>query len=519
MTVLGTLLGGRYRLDAQIGRGGMSTVYLAFDTVLERQVAIKLMHREIAADSDQLERFRREARSVARLSHPHIVTVIDAGEEPSPDGEHPGVGAPYIVLEYVEGETLKDLIRREGPLDIPQALAYAIEIARALGAAHERQIVHRDVKPQNVLIGLEGGAKITDFGIARTLTEEGLTMAGRVLGTTDYVSPEQALGQPVTGQSDLYSLGVVLYEMFTGSVPFVAESPVAVAMRHVREEVPDVQRLRPDLSAAAASVLDRALAKDLTRRYPDAASMAADLEEVLALEASRSGQATGEVGTVLRTLPGTARRRVPWRMRHPSRWAGLLALLGAIVAVTLVALAGETHRGTGVAPEVVSQPGLQPVPLSQTAAHGYNPFGTEPENRNLVQNTVDSDPNTTWSTEQYYNGTLKKPGGVGAGLYLDASPGVAGRAIEIQTPTPGFAVQIFVANRIDRSLPYGDPTPLAARGWQGPVGASGNVHDRERIQLKPSSQPYRYYLIWITTLPPNMQAAQIAELTLFKQLQ
>ena len=517
--MLGTLLGGRYRLDAQIGRGGMSTVYLAFDTVLERPVAIKLMHREIAADSDQLERFRREARSVARLSHPHIVTVIDAGEESSPDGEHPGVGAPYIVLEYVEGETLKDLIRREGPLDIPQALAYAIEIARALGAAHESQIVHRDVKPQNILIGLEGGAKITDFGIARTLTEEGLTMAGRVLGTTDYVSPEQALGQPVTGQSDLYSLGVVLYEMFTGSVPFVAESPVAVAMRHVREEVPDVQRLRPELSAATAAVLDRALAKDLDRRYPDAASMVADLEEVLALEASRSGQATGEVGTVLRTLPGTARRRVPWRMRHPARWVALLALLAAVVAVTLVALAGQTHRGTGVAPEVVSQPGLEPVPLSQTAAHDYNPFGTGPENRNLVQNTVDSDPNTTWSTEQYYDGTLKKPGGVGAGLYLDASPGVAGRAIEIQTPTPGFAVQIFVANQIELSLPYGDPTPLAARGWQGPVGATSYVHDRERIQLKPSGQPYRYYLIWITTLPPNMQAAQIAELTLFKQLQ
>jgi len=519
MTVLGTLLGGRYRLDAQIGRGGMSTVYLAFDTVLERPVAIKLMHREIAADSDQLERFRREARSVARLSHPHIVTVIDAGEEPSTDGHHPGVGAPYIVLEYVEGETLKDLIRREGPLDIPQALAYAIEIARALGAAHEQQIVHRDVKPQNVLIGIEGGAKITDFGIARTLTEEGLTIAGRVLGTTDYVSPEQALGQPVTGQSDLYSLGVVLYEMFTGSVPFVAESPVAVAMRHVREEVPDVQRLRPELSAATAAVLDRALAKDLSVRYPDAASMVADLEEVLALEASRSGQATGEVGTVLRTLPGTARRRVPWRMRHPARWVALLALLGAIVAVTIAALVGQTHRGTGVAPEVVAQPGLQPVPLSQTAAHGYNPFGTGPENRNLVQNVVDSDPNTTWSTEQYYNGTLKKPGGVGAGIYLDASPGVAGSAIEIQTPTPGFAVQIFVANHINLELPYGDATPLAARGWQGPVGASGYVHDRERILLKSTGQAYRYYLIWLTTLPPNMQAAQIAELTLFKQLQ
>ena len=225
--MLGTLLGGRYRLDAQIGRGGMSTVYRAFDTVLERPVAIKLMHREIASDSDQLERFRREARSVAQLNHPHIVTVIDAGEEPSPDGRADGAsgrrmaaGTPYIVLEYVEGETLKDLIRRDGPLEIPQAIAYAIEIARALGAAHERLIVHRDVKPQNVLIGVEGGAKITDFGIARTLTEEGLTMDGRVLGTTDYVSPEQALGQPVTGQSDLYSLGVVLYEMLTGEVPF-----------------------------------------------------------------------------------------------------------------------------------------------------------------------------------------------------------------------------------------------------------------------------------------------------------
>src|ERR1700680_588555 len=200
MTVLGPLLGGRYRLDAQIGRGGMSTVYRAFDIVLERPVAIKLMHREIASDSSQLERFRREARSVAQLNHPHIVTVIDAGEEPSPDGNHPGVGAPYIVLECVDVDTLKDLIRWDGPLDIPQAIAYAIEIARAIGTAHERLIVHRDVKPQNVLIGVEGGANVTDFGIARTLTEEGLTVAGRVLGTTDYVSPEHALRQTRTGK-------------------------------------------------------------------------------------------------------------------------------------------------------------------------------------------------------------------------------------------------------------------------------------------------------------------------------
>jgi hypothetical protein len=523
MTALGTVIGGRYRLDAEIGRGGMSTVYRAFDTVLERPVAIKLMHREIAADSDQLERFRREARSVAQLNHPHVVTVIDAGEEPSSeDAEsnptHPNgaVGTPYIVLEYVDGVTLKDVIRRDGPLDIPQAIAYAIEIARALGAAHERQIVHRDVKPHNVLIGEEGGAKITDFGIARSLTEEGLTMEGRVLGTTDYVSPEQALGQPVTGQSDLYSLGVVLFEMLTGQVPFHASSPVAVAMKHVREDVPDVQRLRPGLSAATAAVVERAVSKDLSRRYLDAASLVADLEEVLAVEASRSGQATGEVTSVLRTLPGSARRRLPWRMRHPARWALSLALLVAIVAIVLVIAADRAHRGAGQPPGIVSHAGLEPVQLGQAAAHDYNPFGTGPENRDLIGNVVDGDPNTTWSTEQYYDGTLRKAGGVGLGVYLDAKPRVLAKALEIQTPTPGFAVQIFVGDHPQLELPYGDSMPLTARGWQGPVGKSTHVRSGERIALALDGHPHRYYLVWLATLPPGMQSAAIAELTLFK---
>src|SRR4051812_8148388 len=262
-----------------VGTGGMSTVYRAFDTVLERQVAIKLMHREIAEDSDQLERFRREARAVAQLNHPHVVGVIDAGEDER---------TPYIVFEYVEGETLKDRIRRCGRLPIPEAVAYAIEIARALGAAHARGIVHRDVKPQNVLIDEEGTAKVTDFGIARTLDQEGLTADGRVLGTTDYVSPEQALGHAVTGQSDLYSLGVVLFEMLTGDVPFHGENQVAVAMKHVREDLPDVQLLRPEVSTALAALVDRMTDKDLAHRHPDDASLIADLEEVLALEAARA---------------------------------------------------------------------------------------------------------------------------------------------------------------------------------------------------------------------------------------
>src|SRR5918994_6026092 len=211
MTVIGTRLDGRYRIEDRIGSGGMSTVYRAFDETLERQVAIKILHGHISEDESSLERFRREARMVAQLSHPHVVMVIDAGEDE---------GHPYIVFEHVRGETLKDRIKREGPLPVAEAVAYAIEIGRALQAAHERSLVHRDVKPQNVLIDEEGRAKVTDFGIALGLESGQLTGAGKVIGTTDYVSPEQAMGQDVTGQSDVYSLGIVLYEMLTGAVPF-----------------------------------------------------------------------------------------------------------------------------------------------------------------------------------------------------------------------------------------------------------------------------------------------------------
>src|SRR5215210_4951206 len=324
-TLVGMQLNGRYRLDAQIGSGGMSTVYRAFDAVLERRVAVKLMHREIAADTDQLERFRREARAVAQLSHPHIVGVIDAGEED---------GRPYIVFEYVEGETLKDRIRRLGRLPVDEAIAYAIEIARALGAAHGRGIVHRDVKPQNVLVDEEGSAKVTDFGIARSLDEEGLTAEGRVLGTTDYVSPEQALGRDVNGQCDIYSLGVVLYEMLTGDVPFHGENQVSVAMKHVREDLPDIQVRRPEVPAQLAAILDRMTDKNLERRYPDARALVADLEEALAAEAARSGRSTGEATAVIATLPDRSKRRLPLRMR---RRFPVLLMVVALLATAAVA--------------------------------------------------------------------------------------------------------------------------------------------------------------------------------------
>src|SRR6201985_438448 len=212
-SMIGTVLSGRYRLEGKLGSGGMFTVYLAKDETLDRQVAVKVMHREMSEEPDQLERFRQEARAVAKISHPNVVAVIDAGE---------AGGHPYIVFEYVEGETLKQRINRIGALDAQESLAYAIEIARGLTVAHARKMVHRDIKPQNVLIDAEGRAKLTDFGISRQLEQDGMTATGRVLGTTDYVAPEQAMGRGTDQRSDIYALGVVLFEMFTGQVPFAA---------------------------------------------------------------------------------------------------------------------------------------------------------------------------------------------------------------------------------------------------------------------------------------------------------
>jgi serine/threonine protein kinase len=247
--LIGEVVGDRYRIEKVVGAGGMATVYKAFDSTLERPVALKVMRREVTGDPDQLERFRREARAAAKLSHAHIVTVIDAGEEND---------RPYIVFEYVPGETLKQRIKSRGRLPVTEAVAYAIEIGSALVAAHGAGLVHRDVKPQNVLLDSAGHAKVADFGIARELeANDGLTKTGRVLGTTDYVAPEQAMGEDVTGQSDVYSLGIVLFEMLTGEVPFKGENHVAVAMKHVKEQLPDVQRLRPEISSTLAAVIEK----------------------------------------------------------------------------------------------------------------------------------------------------------------------------------------------------------------------------------------------------------------------
>ena len=269
-----SLIDGRYVVERPLGGGGMARVYLAHDEVLDRDVALKILRDRYAEDEEFVERFRREARSAASLSHPNIVAVYDRGRTED--------GAYFIAMEYAPGGTLKERIRREGALTPAAAVGVAGQIADALWAAHEKGVIHRDIKSQNVLVTRSGDVKVADFGIARATSSasSGATAEGFVLGTAGYMSPEQAKGEPVGPASDLYSLGVVLYEMLTGSLPYEAESPIGTATRHVTEPVPSPRRANPGVPEPLAALTMKLLAKRAEERYPGAAALAADLRRV-----------------------------------------------------------------------------------------------------------------------------------------------------------------------------------------------------------------------------------------------
>jgi serine/threonine-protein kinase len=481
--MIGTVLSSRYRLEAKLGSGGMSTVYLARDETLDRPVAVKVMHREMSEQPDQLERFRQEARAVAKLSHPNVVSVIDAGE----DG-----GYPYIVFEYVEGETLKQRIARVGALDVQEAIAYAIEVARGLTVAHARKMVHRDIKPQNILIDAEGRAKLTDFGISRQLEQDGMTATGRVLGTTDYVAPEQAMGQGADPRSDIYSLGVVLYEMLVGQVPFHAESQVGVAMKHVNEELPDVQRRRPEVSAAVALVVERATAKQPAERYQQIGEMIDDLSTALEVEAARAGSTTGEATSVLDAVP-PPKRTLSGRARWS--WVAIAALAlvagGVLLAVHLI---GNGTLGNGGA-----QGSGKPVAIS--SATDYDPEGDGEEVGSKIGLAVDGDPTgTAWETEHYdsetFAGTKTGPD-PGVGIYVTTKSLATPAKMLVRTPTLGWDAQVFAAS----SEPPADIT-----GWGQPVGSVTNASGIAEIDLNVRT-PSHYFLLWFNKASPAADQA------------
>jgi tRNA A-37 threonylcarbamoyl transferase component Bud32 len=342
MDLEGQILNGRYRLGSLLGAGGMASVYLAEDEVLERQVAVKVLSPPYAQDPVFVERFRREARSAARLSHPNVVAVFDSGSDAT---EH------YLVMEYVAGQSLAQLLHRQGRLAPRRAGELAVEVCAALAAAHDRGLVHRDVKPANVLVGDDGRVKVTDFGIAKAAATATLTGTGTVLGTVAYLSPEQAQGGPVDARSDLYSLGCVLYELLCGSPPFGsgADSPaVAVASRHLHQPPEPPSAHNPQVDPELDAVVLTALAKDPARRYQSAVELQDALERVLARKAVAAGPAPtfaaaasterlpdlpGRTGV----LPATTGPAVQGSGRRPG-WPGwALALAGLALGIALVA--------------------------------------------------------------------------------------------------------------------------------------------------------------------------------------
>jgi serine/threonine-protein kinase len=297
------MLGGRYRLVELLGQGGMATIYRAADTGLGRDVALKLLRSEYLRDPDFSSRFRQEAQAAASLSHPNVVTVYDYGEDPS---------GPFIVMELVDGEDLATILRRSGALPPRQSARIAAGVGRALAAAHAAGIVHRDIKPGNVLIGRDGRVKVVDFGIARAVAEAQVTLPGTTLGSVHYFSPEQARGDPTTATSDIYSLGIVLYEMLTGVRPWEGDSAAAVALARLSGPIPDPADVRPSVPPELAAITRRAMARDPADRFPSAAAMSDRLDAWLATpppastigSASAVGGAAGAAPTSIGTAAG-----------------------------------------------------------------------------------------------------------------------------------------------------------------------------------------------------------------------
>jgi serine/threonine-protein kinase len=486
----GELIADRYELEELVGTGGMSTVFRAHDRQLERRVAIKILHEHYAADPEYLERFRREARAVARLSHPNIVTVIDRGD----DG-----GRQYIVFEHVEGENLKELVVRSGRLPVRRALELALDVADGLAFAHDHGLVHRDVKPQNVLLSREGEVKVTDFGIARSLhMDHGVTQTGTVLGTGEYLAPEQASGKPVSPATDVYSLGVVLWELLAGDVPFVGENFVAVALRHVNEPPPSLRERRPDVTPRLEAAVERALAKDPGRRFPSMAAFATELRACLAevegevppapapddLELTR---VTPRAPAPART-PARRRRRTSARGRRRRLPYVLLALVvaGAAFAAVLL-LGGSGHHGGGSG-------GASGTAVQLHGLSGYDPQGDGVEHNELVGDATDGSTSTAWTTETYHGpdfGGLK----TGVGLVLAARGLVKLAQLTVTTPTPGFTAEIQASDS-----PSGGFTADSS---------SQTVNGRTTFTL--DGRTATYYLIWITR-PPGTRT-EISEVT------
>jgi beta-lactam-binding protein with PASTA domain len=414
-----TLIDGRYRVLRRIGSGGMADVYCAEDSHLGRHVAIKVLHRRFAQDQEFVERFRREAKSAAGLSHPNVVGVFDRGEHE---------GTYYIAMELLDGQTLKDIVGDEAPLAQDRVIDLGLQILQAAGFAHSHGVIHRDFKPHNVIVDEHGHAKVTDFGIARAGASE-MTETGSIMGTAQYLSPEQAQGHAVTATSDIYSIGVMLYEMLAGRLPFEGDSAVAVALKHLSEPPAPISQWRPDVHPALEAVVMAALAKDPAQRWQSAEDLAAGLEAArIQIEAGPNGgqdtaafaalpvpptEETAPTQFAPTPAPVAAPAEAPRReRRRPWWWWAIGALLLALVGVLLyLVLSGVLATEQREVPRVTGKQLVEARAIMERA--GFEVHTERVQSSQPFDQVVDQDPNGGEEADEGSTVTLEVSGGPG----------------------------------------------------------------------------------------------------------
>lgn len=480
-----TTLADRYVLEDRIASGGMAAVWRARDDVLARPVAVKVLHEHLAQDSSFVERFRIEALAAARLAHPNIVAIYDTGHD---DDQH------FIVMEHCAGGTLSDLLKEDGPLAPERVASLGATICDALAYAHRNGVIHRDIKPANVLVSEHGVLKVTDFGIAKAaFSKKDLTTTGTIIGTVTYISPEQANGEEPDARSDIYALGIVLFELASGRPPFDAESDVATALKHVNEEPPSPRSLRAGIPRSLEEIILKALAKDPADRYQSAEEMRSAL---------RSRDSGGSTQVIRRPAPkkrtaapaaagaggGPSKKPSASFMRNEGKrmLPLVLLILGAIVAAVLVGTlltqdddetpaAGNNGNGNSSGSSVIKI----------ANADDFDPGGGGEEHAEDVPKAYDGDPQTAWGTENYNAAITQLKDGVGLLFDLGSAQDVG--SVEI----------LFDGSGYNFELRAGDDSGSDQNAFDV-IEEVSSSDGRVKLDVGAS---HRYWLVWITGLP------------------